>query len=164
MAKKDFPRNRFTAFFVRVYNKLVRINDSPQRVALGFGVGVCIGNLPGVGPITALVVSALLRINKAAALAGALLFNTWFGIVTLVPSVQLGCLILGVEWHVMYAKFIALLKDFHFSLLLKESARAILLPFLLGQFIISLAIGIIAYAVVLIVICRIRARKACRQG
>lgn len=152
------------AFFHILYEKLVRINDTPQRVALGFGVGVFIGNLPGVGPITALVTAALLRINKAAALIGSLLFNTWFGIVTLVLSIQIGCAILGVEWHVVYAKFLVLVKNFHFSLLFQESIRNIVLPFFLGQFVISFVLGLIAYAAALLVIYELRMRKVRQTG
>ena len=42
--------NKKKAFFHVLYEKLVKIDDTPQRVALGFGVGIFIGNLPGVGP------------------------------------------------------------------------------------------------------------------
>ena len=148
------------AFFHTLYEKVVKINDTPQRVALGFGVGIFIGNLPGVGPITALLVAALLRINKAAALIGALLINTWFGFVTLVLSIQIGCAIMGIEWHTVHAKFLVLIKHFHFSVLFKESARNIILPFLLGQLVISFVLGIIAYLAALFVIYELRMRKA----
>ena len=154
------PHKKLINFFKTLYEKLVIINDSPQRVALGFGVGVFIGNLPGVGPVAALVTAAILRINKAAAVLGALLINTWFGIITMVVSMKLGCSILGIEWHEAYAQFKALIKDFHFSILFKDSARNVLLPFLLGQFIISLVLGIIGYLLVLWVIYKIKERKA----
>jgi len=148
------------AFFHALYEKLVKIDDTPQRVALGFGVGIFIGNLPGVGPITALIAAAILRVNKASALIGALLINTWFGLVTLVLSIQIGCAILGLEWHTIHAKFLAVIKHFHFSLLFKESVRNILFPFILGQFVISLALGIVAYLAALFFIYELKSRKA----
>lgn len=45
--------NRIARLFKIVYFKLHRINDSPMKIAAGFGLGVFVGVMPGMGPVVA---------------------------------------------------------------------------------------------------------------
>lgn len=45
--------------FRSIYLKLFQINDTPQRIALGVGLGVFTGIIPGAGPIAALFLAML---------------------------------------------------------------------------------------------------------
>ncbi|MBI2370521.1 MAG: DUF2062 domain-containing protein [Deltaproteobacteria bacterium] len=59
------------------YIKVVRINDSPRKVALGLALGVFLGIFPtfGIGFLFAILLATLFRWNKAAALLGGLVMN-----------------------------------------------------------------------------------------
>lgn len=48
-------KNRILRLLKLIYIKLFRINDTPQKIAQGFGLGVFLGILPGTGPIAAAV-------------------------------------------------------------------------------------------------------------
>ena len=58
MQKKSLL-NKIKRLAKLVYLKLFRINDSPLKIALGFGLGVFIGVMPGVGPVIALLLAFL---------------------------------------------------------------------------------------------------------
>src|SRR3989338_7559347 len=85
-----------------IYDKLVKIDDSPQKVALGFGLGVFCGILPGTGPMASLALAFIFRANRAAALAGSLLTNTWLSFVIFTLSLQIGAFLTQTDWQAGY--------------------------------------------------------------
>lgn len=143
-------REKLTRFFKAVYLKLFRINDTPQRIALGLGIGVFCGVLPGLGPIAALALAFFLRVNRASALLGSVLTNTWMSIPVFLVSLKAGAAITGVRYQELQSSWELLIKDFRWTLLFDVSIRNLLWPILLGYAVISLGIGIITYAVALI--------------
>ncbi len=150
-------KNNYILRFLRLaYLKLFRIHDTPQKIALGMGVGVFLGIIPGTGPIAAIFMAFLLRINRAAALLGSLLTNTWLSILTFFLSIKIGATIIGINWQTVYANWVQLLKDFRFVNLFKITTLQIALPIIIGYFVISFCLGIIAYLATLIIITRIR--------
>ncbi len=151
--------NRLQRFFKLIYLKLFRINDAPQKIALGFGLGVFLGILPGTGPIAALTLAFICRLNRAAALLGSLLTNTWISVVAFLFSIKTGSFIMGREWQKAYEDWNLFLKDFHWNNLLKSATLEILVPVLVGYFIISVILGIVAYVVSLLVVVRIKGIK-----
>ena len=50
------------------YQRFTNINDSPQRIAAGFGVGIFFGILPGAGPLITMRCEARRVINKLSSL------------------------------------------------------------------------------------------------
>ncbi len=88
-----------------VYRRLVRVDDSPGRIAGGFAVGVFMGMFPtfGLGGIAAAATAAFLRFNVAAALLGAaigvppLIFVVW------IASAWLGSAMLGLDFSEIHA-------------------------------------------------------------
>jgi uncharacterized protein (DUF2062 family) len=143
--------------FIRLtYLKLIRTNDSAQKIALGFGLGVFLGVIPGTGILAALFLAFIFRLNRLSALLGSLLTNTWISIVTFLLSIKVGSAIMKLNWQEVYAKLASALKGFKFLDLLNLSFIEIILPLVLGYFIISLILGIIAYLVILITIRMIR--------
>ncbi|HNQ50300.1 MAG TPA: DUF2062 domain-containing protein [Candidatus Omnitrophota bacterium] len=158
MNKKAF-HNRIIRFFKVLYLKLFRINDSPQRVSLGFGVGAFVGFLPGTGPIAALVLAALFRINKAAALLGSLLTNTWLSFLTIILSIKIGSRIMGLEWHQVYDRWQELLKDFHWKQLLDVSILKLILPVLTGYLVLSFCLAIAVYIGALVILTMLKRRR-----
>ncbi len=130
-----------------LYEKLFLIHDTPQKISLGFAIGVFSGVTPGIGPLTALFLAFLLRANRASALVGTLFTNTWLSLVIFVLSIKAGSVILGVEWQAVYQKWLELLKDFRFSRLFEASVVDILLPIAVGYLVSALCFGFVAYIV-----------------
>jgi len=143
-------------FFGAFYQKLFRINDTPQRIALGLGLGVFSGILPGTGPIAALFLAFLLRVNRASALLGGLATNTWLSVVTFLLSVKLGSAIMKLDWQDVYWDWRLFLKDFHWSILLKLSILKIILPVMVGYFLVAFCLGLVVYLTTLIILIQIR--------
>jgi len=146
-------------FWRMLYVKLVRLNDTPPRIAIGFGLGVFIGNMPGIGPIAALVTATIVRVNKVAAVLGAVLVNTWFGLITFVPGVKIGCALMGKEWHQIYESWKVIIKNKDILSFFKVSALDVLIPVFLGQLMISLILGFVAWGIVLFILYEMKERK-----
>lgn len=150
---------KIARFFKTIYLKLFRINDTPQRIASGLGLGVFCGVLPGSGPIAALTLAFLFRVNRASALLGSILTNTWLSIPVFLMSLKVGAAIVGVSYQDLHRDWTLLIKNFHWASLLDTGVRDILLPIVLGYAVISLAIGIITYIIALILVEYIKRKK-----
>lgn len=149
-------KNNILRFFKLIYVKLFRINDTPQKIALGLGIGVFSGILPGTGPIAALFLASVWHVNYASALLGSLLTNTWLSIVTILLSIKVGSAIMRLGWHNVYKDWTSFLKDFHWSSLLKLSILKIILPVILGYFVVAFCLGLAVYLITVVVLTRIR--------
>ncbi len=136
---------KIKAFFIYLYNQLVKADDSPHRLALGFGVGVFLGILPLTGPIASLVVAAVFRINKAAALLGSVVTNTWLSFVTFMISLKIGSSILGRDWQVILERCRDLMQHFDWKVFLDVSMQDIALPLFIGYLITGFFSGVIGY-------------------
>lgn len=140
------------AFFRLVYLKLVRINDTPQKISLGLALGVTLGIIPGTGPLAAIALAFILRLNRLAALIGSLMVNTWFSIVTLALAIKLGAEIFSINCQNLYNDWILFIKNFHWSIFFKMSAYKIVLPIFTGYAIISLITGILVYIISIVIL------------
>jgi len=147
---------RISRFFRAVYLKLFRINDTPCRIASGLALGVFMGVLPGTGPIAALGLALLLRVNRASALFGSILTNTWLSIPVFLLSLRAGSYLTGVSYQDLNRDWALLVKDFRWADLLGMGVYKILMPIFIGYAAVSLLIGIIVYAVAIIVVRRIK--------
>jgi len=77
--------------------------------------------MPGTGPIAALFLAWILRVNRAAALLGGLLTNTWLSIAIFLLSIKAGSAIMGTNWQDVRQNWLLFLKDFHWLNLFKLS-------------------------------------------
>ena len=141
-----------SGFLKKLYIKLFKINDTPQRIAAGLGLGVFLGILPGTGPLAALFMAWILRLNRASALLGSLLTNTWLSIVTFLLSVKVGAAIMKVNWEETREAWMLFLKDFHWLDLLKLSALNIILPVVVGYLIVAFCLGLAVYLITWIIL------------
>ena len=148
--------NKFTNFFISIYEKLFKIDDTPQRIALGFGLGVFLGIFPGTGPIAAIFLAVLFHLNRAAALIGSLLTNTWSSIIVLVLAFQLGSLVMGAKWHDIAGDWSSFQRTFRWTELFKFSTSKVALPVIIGYILIGLVFGLFAYIITLIVIKKVK--------
>ena len=143
-------------FFRLLYEKLVLINDTPQKISLGLALGVSLGIIPGTGPIAAVTAAFVLRLNRMAALIGSLMVNTWLSIVTLILAVKLGAMIFAINWQELYRQWLLIFSQFQMRRLLESSFYEIILPTFVGYVIISLVCGILVYLVSILILRRIR--------
>lgn len=160
MRKKN--GNKLQRLLRLIYLRFFRINDTPQRIALGFGLGVFMGILPGTGPLAALCCAFLLRVNRAAAFLGGLLTNTWLSIITFLLAVKIGAFFLKLDWSTVYGQWQLFLKDFHWRNIFTSGVLDMALPVLLGYFIIALFAGVLGYMMSLAAVIQIRKAKAGR--
>lgn len=139
-----------------LYLKLVRIHDTPQKIALGMGLGVFSGIIPGTGPIAALFLAFIFRANRATAILGSILTNTWLSFLTFILAIKAGSVILGMKWQQVRQDWLVFLKDFRWYYLFRLSALKIAFPVLLGYLAIAAALGLSAYVITLAVILAIK--------
>lgn len=137
-----------------IFAKLFLIHDSAPKIALGVGLGVFAGLLPGTGPAAALFLAFIFRANRAAALFGSILTNTWLSLVTFILAIKLGSVILNLCWQQVYQKAQGLIYDFHWVKFLKLSFLEVLLPVITGYIVIGLFLGIVSYLITLLIIRR----------
>lgn len=142
---KNKKANNLLAVISLIYEKIFKINDTPQKIALGLGVGVLLGVFPGTGPVAAVISASILRINKASALLGSLLVNTWINIATFVFAIKIGSVIIGADRQQIYNESLAAFSNFRFSSLLKLPDLKLILPILIGYVIIGCFMGFLAY-------------------
>jgi len=138
-------------FLAKIYDKLFKINDTPQKIALGISLGVFAGLVPGIGILTAVFLALIFKANRAAALAGVLLSNTWTSLLSFVLSVKIGASIMGLSWSELYNEWMLLIKDFHLSRL-NLSILRLVIPVALGYLIIAFISGILAYLITLLIL------------
>lgn len=150
MPKQPFFRKIINFIFA----KLFHINDSAQKIALGVGLGVFSGLMPGTGPAAALFLAFIFRANRASALLGSIFTNTWLSLVTFILAIKLGSVILKMHWQQVYQKAQGLIQDFHWDKFFKLSFLDVLLPVITGYIVIGLFLGVSSYFLTLLIIRR----------
>jgi uncharacterized protein (DUF2062 family) len=78
---------------------LLRVEDTPTRVALAFGIGVFIAFFPviGIHTLVALGLAFAFRLNRVAIVAGAWTNNPWTIAPMFTAGTLVGCALLGVS-------------------------------------------------------------------
>ncbi len=136
---------------------LLHLEDTPNRVALAFGIGLFIAFFPLLGIHTglALVIALIFRLSRVALLAGAWVNNPW----TLAPmytaGTLVGCALLGVspegladvDWSLHGRAFYEALWD---------GLRPFVLPFVVGNLALGVLAGLLAYVVLRLILERRR--------
>jgi uncharacterized protein (DUF2062 family) len=143
-----------------VYLKLFRINDSPLKIALGFGLGVFVGVMPGIGPVIALLLAFPLRVNRASAFLGSVLFNTWVGLIALLLAIRIGSAVTGLNYNDVYDGWNGLIKNFKWEKLFEVSVYNVLVPIGIGYLIIALTFAVVASVIVYMIVKQIKMKKS----
>ncbi len=148
---------------------LCRLPDSPERTAVAFAIGVCLGFSPFLGfqTILGIAVAYLLRLSRVAVLLG-----TWVNLPWIVPLyyalvTELGSRLLGVEPPSrLGAEVRAAVSHAGFGLAapgqLVTLFRPLLWPFVVGSTLGGMVLGVIAHRVMLILLRA--AHRACSPG
>jgi hypothetical protein len=132
---------------------VIKLKESPHRIALAFATGVFIGMSPLLGFHTLLgfAIAWIFRLNPFALLAGVYITNPW----TIVPiytfSTYVGAQCLGLEQMIpeidwSNLSFINLLNDL----------EPLLMPFILGTLLIGTIASIISYIIIYLAAKKIR--------
>lgn len=145
-------KNSTLRFLKLIYIKLIRINDTPQKIALGFGIGVFSGVMPGIGPFAAIFLAFLLRANRLSALLGTILTNTWVSVLTFFLSIKAGSAIMNLNYQQVCESWIKFLREFRLLNLFKVSVLKIILPVIVGYFIIAICSGLVVYLISIVIL------------
>jgi uncharacterized protein len=133
-----------------VLRAVLSVEDRPSRVALAFAIGVFIAFFPVLGIHTglALAIAFYFRLNRVAILAGAWINNPWTLAPMFMAGTAVGCAIFAVSpedlrdinWH---------LHGRAFYRALWHGLRPYVVPFVVGNLILGVVSGVLAYVVVL---------------
>jgi uncharacterized protein (DUF2062 family) len=109
--------------------------------------------------MASIVLAYFLQVNRAAALAGSLLTNAWFSVITFALAIKIGAFLTGTRWQQLYTDAKALVSPFHWQKFFDEAALSILKPVLIGYAAVGLVSGVIVYGIVLLIVSAYRRRK-----
>jgi uncharacterized protein len=132
--------------FRRAVDGVLQLQDSPHRIALAFGIGIWIAFSPllGLHTVMALGIAFGFRLSRAAMLMGAYVNNPWTIAPLYLAGTALGCALLGVsteglesiEWShhgvTFYRELLAHLRPY-------------LWPYVVGNTILGVVGGVVAY-------------------
>ena len=144
--------------------QLLHLGDSPERTALAFSIGVFYSFSPFVGlhTVMGLATAFVFRLNRLALLIGVYVNNPW----TLAPAASfgtaLGFFILGTENKFTESSWDTILSGAFWKEMFSD-VEHLLLPFFVGNFILSVAAALIAFIVTKRILMRHRARHEARE-
>lgn len=137
----------------------LRLDDPPHRIALALAVGVFISCTPfwGFQTILAIVVATLVRLNRAATVAGAWLNLPWFAPFVYAASIKVGEAILPAGRAVAIPLVDLLRQPDGLSWpSLREWLHGVSFALLLGSLVVGAAAGAVTYVVAFGLIARHR--------
>lgn len=140
------------ASFRSLLRQVLHLQESPERTALAFAIGVGIAFCPFYGFHTILVVFAtwVFRLNFIAVMTGNLLNNPWTTVPVLGLTYWTGAFILGrtdspsFDWN-----------DLSFGAIY-EQVMPYAVPFLLGGIVLSVLAAVVSYPLAYYLICKYR--------
>ena len=154
--------NNLEKRFKSIYHQLVEIDDTPHRKAFGLGLGVFLGIFPGMGPIVSIVLATFLKVNKAAALLGSVLTNTWLSVVTLTLAVQMGAWFSKSDVQALKENWKIAAANFQWTALKNPSLWKSLGAVASGFFVISFFLGFRVYLMAFLVLTHQHKRHAAK--
>ncbi|MEJ7618470.1 MAG: DUF2062 domain-containing protein [Pyrinomonadaceae bacterium] len=142
--------------FRATINRLLALDDPPERTALAFSIGVFIAFSPflGLHTIMATVLAFVFRFNKLAIFSGTFVNNPFLTLVPIIlASYAVGAFLLGQPLGLPDAG-LELLKDPHITdgaywRSLFTHGRAVLVPFAIGGMVLSVICSLAAYPLTL---------------
>ena len=127
------------------FREILKVKDTPHRIAIAFALGVFMGISPllGLHTIGAFFIAWLLRLNRLVAVVGVYITNPW----TIVPIYSF-CLWVGARLTGL-KKIIPVIdwNDVTFMVLMGE-LKHLIIPFLLGTTIVGSLSAIVSYFII----------------
>ncbi len=134
--------------FQQALEVLLHLEDTPHRTALAFAIGVWIAFFPiwGIHTVMALAIGFLFRLNRAALVVGAWLNNPWTMAPLYTAGTVIGCFLVGASPEGLHAVNWSL-HGVSFVRALMACLRPYVWPFLIGNTVVGILAGSVAYAV-----------------
>ena len=144
--------NNIKTWLNGLYQELTTVNESPHRVALSFSLGVFLGILPFTGVLAAIGLAWYLKLNKAAAILGSAITNTWLGFIVLGIAVKIGAKLTGLNWHDVQTKLEGLFKHFTWDKIHETNIVSLIGAVAVGYVVVSLIFALLGYILARIMI------------
>jgi len=130
----------------RAFQSFLHLDDTPQRIAAAFGVGVYLAFHPlfGLHTLMALGIAYAFRLSRAAVLVGICVNNPWTIAPIYFTGTTLGCWVLGVPLDSLHALKWELGSGAFYGALL-VTLRPYLWPYVVGNTILGVVCGSTAY-------------------
>ena len=152
--------------FLDLIRKLLWVNDTPERTALAFSVGVFLGYSPflGLHTLAGIAIAFLFKLNRVAVLLGVWSNTPWWLVPYYVIATWVGTKVIGFQIdQAAIVEIFRLGRDHGFfaSEFWKQLATqgGYLLSFGIGSLLFALALGLIAYPLSLKWIAFYRSRR-----
>lgn len=145
--------------------QLLHLGDTPERTALAFSVGVFLSFSPFVGlhTVLGLAIAFLFGLNRLAVLLGSFINTPW----TFAPVASFGTAVgfyaLGTESRLSEIAWDSMLTAAFWKQMFSD-VNNLLLPFLVGNLILSLLVSLISYLITRRVLIRHHLRKLSRDA
>lgn len=149
---KKNNKDKIQRILKAAYLQVFRANANPFRLALGFGLGVFAGILPGTGPIAAVVLATLFRVHKLTALLGSLITNTWITVVAFLFSIKTSAWMFGIDYQKLLKDWQLIVSNFEWQKLLDVSILKLIFIVASGFVMVAFILGMIGFVLSLIVI------------
>jgi uncharacterized protein (TIGR03546 family) len=127
------------------FREILKVKDTPHRIAMAFALGVFMGISPllGLHTIGAFFIAWLLRLNRLVAIIGVYITNPW----TIVPiytfCIWVGARLTGLEKIIPAVNW----NDVSFMVFMGE-LKHLIIPFLVGSIVVGSISAIISYFII----------------
>jgi hypothetical protein len=159
-------------YFKDKFKSILKVKESPHRIALAFALGVFVGISPflGLHYIGALLLAWLFRLNKLVAVVGVSVNNPW----TIVPlstfCVWIGAKLMGIkdvlpeiDWAgISLTKIIGKFSDIESLKALTKQLWPVISSFFVGSMLISILSAIASYFIIQILLEKYQEEETCR--
>jgi hypothetical protein len=131
--------------FRNVLAQILRIEDTPHRIALTFAVGVFLGLSPLIGlhTVLAIAVAWIFRLNRIVILSGAFINNPWSVIPIYTFSTWIGAEILGTDLLVTDVDW----RGITLGTIVRDLEQLVV-PFIFGTLLVAALFSVLCYVVV----------------
>ncbi|HOJ92875.1 MAG TPA: DUF2062 domain-containing protein [Dictyoglomaceae bacterium] len=139
-------------FFRYIYLKLIRLNDSPEKIALSFSIGVFIGVFPtfGLGGILVVIISYIFKLNYLAGVLGTFIMNY-------ITSPFFWSLSYFIGNFLLYGKF-------EWKIWEERNIKEFALSYIVGNIIVSILCFFLSYFIVRKLVITYRKRRGRRKA
>jgi len=131
--------------FRAIVGQVLRVDETPHRLALAFAVGVFVGFSPLIGFHTLLALGAawMFRLNRLVTISGAFVNNPWSMIPLYTFSTWIGTIMFGTELKVADV-------DWHSLTLgtLVNDLENLVMPFIVGSTAVGFLAAVLSYVII----------------
>lgn len=134
---------RFKEFFIKLYERFIKLKGAPREIALGFALGLMVGMTPffGMHIVISVVLAALLGWSKIAAAIAVNITNVATAPLIYPITYLVGTKITGLNHSVQWPTTVSLEG---FLMLIKQSP-VIIIDLCVGGFVLGLPLAVAGY-------------------